>query len=60
MNVKILGYKNPVWQNVLTGATIGIAVGIVGWGAWAIVSSLLRKETAEGAAEAITEATGET
>ena len=60
MTVKVVGYKEAVWANVLTGATIGIAVGVVGWGAWAIVSSLLKKEDTVAAAEAVSEATGET
>lgn len=44
MKADVVGYKNPIWENVLTGVTIGISVGIVGWGAWAILSSLLKKE----------------
>ena len=60
MTVKVVGYKEAVWANVLTGATIGIAVGVVGWGAWAIVSSLLKKEDTVAAAETVSEATGET
>ena len=60
MKAEIVGYKNPVWVNVLTGCTIGVAVGIVGWGAWAIASSLLKKEEVGAAAEAVSEATGET
>ena len=50
MKAEIIGYKDPVWTIVLTASTIGVAVGIVGWGAWAIVSSLLKKEEAVAAA----------
>ena len=60
MTVKVVGYKNAIWANVLTGVTIGIGVGIIGWGAWAIISSLLKKETGDAAAEAVSKATGET
>ena len=60
MNVKILGYKNAIWENILIGATIGTSVAIVGWGAWAIVSSLLKKEETVAATAAASEAIGET
>lgn len=46
MKAEVIGYKNAVWNNILTGATIGVSVAIVGWGAWAIISSL-KKKTAE-------------
>ncbi|MCQ2087182.1 MAG: glycoside hydrolase family 3 C-terminal domain-containing protein [Bacilli bacterium] len=51
MKADILGYRNAVWSNVLTGATIGVGVGVAGWGAWAILSSLLKKPKVTDIAE---------
>ena len=59
MKADIIGYKNPVWVNVLTGVTIGVGVATVGWGAWAITSALLKKEEVAAAGPA-NEANGET
>ena len=55
MKANVVGYENAVWENVFTAATIGISVGIVGWGAWAIISSLLKKEEAAAVTETVAE-----
>ena len=60
MKADITGYKPAIWEIVLTAASITIGVGIVGWGAWAIASTLLKKEEAAVAATVATEAVGET
>lgn len=60
MKAEVIGYKNAPWVNVLNGVTIGVSVGLVGWGAWAIASALLKKEETVAAAATASEATGET
>ena len=46
------GYRNPLWMNLETVATIVVGVGIVGWGAWAILSTLKKSKEVEAVAEA--------
>ena len=61
MKADIIGYRNAIWENVLTGSTIGICVGIVGWGAWAILSALFAAGAATVAAvDSASEEPGET
>lgn len=51
MRAEILGYKAPVWEVALTGATIGISAALVVWGALVITFALLPKKEKEAAAE---------
>ena len=60
MKANVIDYKPAVWEVLLTVGTIVVGVGIIGWGAWAITSSLLKKEEAVATAAVASEAQGET
>ena len=44
MRAEILGYKAPIWEVALTGATIGIGAALAVWGALVITFALLPKK----------------
>ena len=46
---EIIGYKLPVWEEILFVVDGVISAGVVAWGAWAIVSTLRKKEIVEEA-----------
>lgn len=48
MRAEILGYKAPIWEVALTGATIGIGAALAVWGALVITFALLPKKEKDG------------
>ena len=55
MNQKILGYKLPVWQELLFIGEAVLGAGFIAWGFFAIYTTLKRKEEASAASEAAKE-----
>jgi beta-glucosidase len=44
MKAEVIGYRLAVWEILLTVGTVVVCVGIAGWGAWAILTSLRKKD----------------